>query len=242
MADVRRGRPAPALRKAGVGGAEPHQQVRGAALDPSLPPVCGEHICRFQGLVSHRHPLFLHAPELLSRRQPRDPEGRPRTEDAAAEVDQHMSPAAFGHQPPPLRPEVRLRRLPVGRWSPALRRGPRGCPGVPLPSVSHVSLRLLCQCTAGLFVAVGHSQTKKWTVPRALWDLEFFVQGHCHVPLPVYFLHGQQCSISDVVSGSPACLPACLPACRLPSLLHDVVVISHAGEALLVYSDREPQL
>ncbi|XP_039983417.1 uncharacterized protein LOC120790148 isoform X2 [Xiphias gladius] len=121
-------------------------------------------------------------------------------------------------------------------------RGPRGCPGVPLPSVSHVSLRLLCQCTAGLFVAVGHSQTKKWTVPRALWDLEFFVQGHCHVPLPVYFLHGQQCSISDVVSGSPACLPACLPACRLPSLLHDVVVISHAGEALLVYSDREPQL
>ncbi|XP_039983428.1 uncharacterized protein LOC120790148 isoform X12 [Xiphias gladius] len=230
MADVRRGRPAPALRKAGVGGAEPHQQVRGAALDPSLPPVCGEHICRFQGLVSHRHPLFLHAPELLSRRQPRDPEGRPRTEDAAAEVDQHMSPAAFGHQPPPLRPEVRLRRLPVGRWSPALRRvlllaaaaHPTGdlVGALEFPSLQSHTFHCGCCASAllGFLLLLATVKLKSGLSQEhfGIWNFLSKVTAM---------------SLSPFIFSMDS---------NAPSLM--CVVISHAGEALLVYSDREPQL
>lgn len=77
-------------------------QIGSPTLAPSLPPVCGKHICRVQGLITHcksynllfnnvkhidltlndacfllcaGHPLFLHPAEFISCRQLRNPEG-----------------------------------------------------------------------------------------------------------------------------------------------------------------------
>lgn len=75
-------------------------QISSSLLAPRIPPVCGQHLCRFQGLVTSGvllprrasiaggdlrfetfpfacpgNPLLLHAPEFIPRRQFRDPEG-----------------------------------------------------------------------------------------------------------------------------------------------------------------------
>lgn len=83
--------------------------------------------------------------------------------------------------------------------SPPLRWPPR-CPGVPLPRVSHLPRRLLCevkhtfwgfllpvrsepsrfcpfQRSAGVPAADGHSQAEKRVFPGALWSLDFHVKG-----------------------------------------------------------------
>lgn len=132
MADVYRLRSSATVWEAGMGGDEPHHQVSytpvethliilscwyvdvyinvhvvlqisSSAVAPSLPPVCGEHIRRLQGLITHStsynllclimsitlasvwmtsasslcagHPLFLHPAEFISCCQLHNPEG-----------------------------------------------------------------------------------------------------------------------------------------------------------------------
>lgn len=62
---------------------------------------------------------------------------------------------------------------------------------------------LISQCTAGFYVAAGHSQVKKWMFPGALWGLDFLVQGDCRSDFLSISIQGKQnviCAISKTAS------------------------------------------
>lgn len=48
-----------------------------------------------------------------------------------------------------------------------------------LSGFQHSYFFLTSQCSAGVFVGVGHSQTEKWLFLRTLWRLDFYIQGDC---------------------------------------------------------------
>ncbi|XP_047206422.1 transmembrane protein 241 isoform X4 [Girardinichthys multiradiatus] len=101
MADIYWSRPASAVWKAGMGGDESLPRICCSLLASGLSPVCGKYIRWFQGLITHRHSLFLHSAELLSCSQLHDRLRLSQREETVAQSHQHLSPAAVSRQPSP---------------------------------------------------------------------------------------------------------------------------------------------